>query len=158
METEEVLARIKNATQKLIDCDGVLLEINANERTITHRLAIYIEELFPEWDVDCEYNRIFDQRKQIAVTKKLLNTSGDGTTSITDENATTVFPDIIVHHRNSPDNLVVIEVKKTTNSTPDNNDLEKLHAYKEQIGYLLGVFIRFRTGVKNIGIERFEPI
>jgi len=154
MDKQEVEAKISSAIEKLFERDRALLEIDVNERTITHRLAIYIEEEFPGWDVDCEYNRYFDEGKQIAVTKKLLSTSD--VTSVADENAKTVFPDIIVHHRNKKENLIAIEVKKTTNPTPDNEDLEKLNAYKEKLGYAHTVFIRFVTGVKEIGIERFE--
>ena len=149
MDKQEVEAKISSAIEKLFERDRALLEIDVNERTITHRLAIYIEEEFPGWDVDCEYNRYFDEGKQIAVTKKLLSTSD--VTSVADENAKTVFPDIIVHHRNKKENLIAIEVKKTTNPTPDNEDLEKLNAYKEKLGYAHTVFIRFVTGVKEIG-------
>lgn len=156
MQTDEVEVIIKNAIQKLIDLDGALLEIDANERTITHRLAIYIEELFPdEWDVDCEYNRLFDDTKKIATSKKIFH-STDMNTTVMDEHAKTVFPDIIVHKRNTPENFVVIEVKKTTNRTPDEIDLGKLQAYKDQLGYAYAIFIRFRTGTKEIGIETFE--
>ena len=156
MNEQEVRIKIEAAIQKLIDHDRPLLEIDVNERTITHRLAIYIEELFPEWKVDCEYNRLFDQSKQIVVTKKILSMEGNGTTSVTDEHAKTVYPDIIIHHRISTDNLVIIEVKKTTNRTPDNADIGKLQAYKEQIGYVYAVFLRLRTGVKDVGKERLE--
>lgn len=155
MDKPEIEERIYSAIDKLFEVDGELLKIDANERTITHRLAIYLEELFPEWNVDCEYNRLFDDVKRTILTKKILY-NVDGVTPITDENAHTVFPDNIIHRRNTEDNLVVIEVKKTTNPKPDKDDLAKLHAYQEQLKYVHTVFIRFKTGEKEIGIERIE--
>jgi len=158
MKKQEMEAKIHSAIDELFKRDKILLNIDVNERTITHRLAIYIEAEFSGWDVDCEYNRFFDKSKQIVVTKKLLSISGDGITSVANENAKTVFPDIIIHRRNSSDNLVAIEVKKTTNPISDDEDLQKLQAYKEQIGYVYAVFIRFVTGATEIGIQRLEVI
>lgn len=157
MEIEEIKSIIKNAIEKLISSDSVLLEIDVNERTITHRLAIYIEELIPGWDVDCEYNRLFDDAKKVVVSKKIFHNM-DINTTIFDEDAKTVFPDIIVHKRESKENLVVIEVKKTTNRISDETDLGKLQAYKEQLGYAHAVFIRLRTGVEEIGIQNLQII
>lgn len=156
MQTAEVEAITKSAIQMLIARDGALLEIDVNERSITHRLAIYIENLFPdEWDVDCEYNRLFDETKKIATSKKIFQ-STDLSTTVIDEHAMTVFPDIIVHKRNTHENFVVIEVKKTTNRTSDEIDQGKLQAYKDQLGYAYAIFIRFKTGTKEIGVETFE--
>jgi len=96
--------------------DKDLLLIDVNERSITHRLGIYLQEQFPEWDVDCEYNRLIDNKKQMVLTKRLKAKIGETTPE--DTQAKTVYPDLIIHHRISTENLVVIEVKKSTNPEP----------------------------------------
>jgi hypothetical protein len=57
-----------------------------------------------------------------------------------------VYPDIIVHHRNTPSNLLVVELKKTTNTASDAYDLAKLRAYRRELGYEHALFMRLRTG------------
>jgi hypothetical protein len=63
-----------------------------------------------------------------------------------DEYGKTVYPDIIVHHRGTDDNFLVIEVKKTTSHVRNNFDLEKLREYKRQLGYSHAIFLNFITG------------
>ena len=54
---KEVSEKIKNAYRKFLKNDSCLLAVVANERSITHRFAIYLEDEFPNYNVDCEYNR-----------------------------------------------------------------------------------------------------
>ena len=49
--------KVLRALQRFIDNDLYLLRINANERSLSHCLAIYLQEEFPAFNVDCEYNR-----------------------------------------------------------------------------------------------------
>lgn len=117
--------------------DGQLLMNDANERSISHRLAIYIETHFPSWNVDCEYNRSHDDPKRLNIPSR--DTSSD------DLHARTVYPDIIVHRRNTDDNLLVVEIKKTTSIEDDGYDLGKLRAFKSELGYEFAVFIKLQT-------------
>ena len=48
---------IEKAITELIKSDEYLLKSNLNERTITHKLAEILQELLPEYNVDCEYNK-----------------------------------------------------------------------------------------------------
>ena len=41
--------------------DYYLIENNLNERTIAHKLGEYLQILFPDYNVDCEYNRDIEQ-------------------------------------------------------------------------------------------------
>lgn len=77
-----------HAVQTLLDHDAYLLLADVNERTVTHRLAVYVEQAFPGWDVDCEYNRDGHDPKEIAFG------SGDDA-----EHGSRAFPDVIVHKR-----------------------------------------------------------
>lgn len=58
-----------------------------------------------------------------------------------DTDGVTVYPDIIVHHRGTMENFIVIEAKKTSSGNRD--DIEKLRAYKTDLGYHLAYFIMF---------------
>ena len=51
---------LKEALDQLLRADAELLNNDVNERSISHRLACYLEPLFPGWNVDCEYNRKHD--------------------------------------------------------------------------------------------------
>ncbi|MGH6703233.1 MAG: hypothetical protein ACREC2_05565, partial [Bradyrhizobium sp.] len=42
-----------------------LLEKDLGERTLTHRLAVYLESQFGGWDVDCDYNRLGERRLRL---------------------------------------------------------------------------------------------
>ncbi len=59
----------------------------------------------------------------------------------------------------SKENYIVIEVKKTTNKKPDKCDIQKLEAFKNELGYQHGLFIRFITGsTDDIGVKTYEWI
>ena len=141
MQREEVEARVLSALSMLVERDRHLLEVCANERSITHRLGIYLQDLFPEWDVDCEYNRDDHDPKR-------LHLDGLYPTRIKpdDTKGKTVFPDIIVHERGTDCNLLVIEVKKTNSDVCDDVDIYKLHAFKNELEYSHALFLKIGVG------------
>lgn len=134
------------AVQTFLDRDAYLLWADVNERTMTHRLAIYVEAAFEGWDVDCEYNRDGHDPKEIAFG------SGDDA-----EHGSRVFPDVIVHRRGTGDNHVVFELKKSNNPESDDRDFEKLRGYCSQLGYRHGVFLRLvvRSDKPDVGRAEF---
>lgn len=105
-----------------------------NERSIAHKLAEYIQEQFPEWHVDCEYNR-----KENDI--KILN----GIEECNEQRSSDrIFPDIIVHHRGVESNLLVIEIKTNNQDDPcDRKKLELLTQKNGEYGYDWGLYIRF---------------
>ena len=148
---EDIGWKLQRALDKLRLYDAYLLESDCNERSITHRLAIFLQQEFDGWDVDCEYNRNIDSRDLI---KRLRPCSEP--VQVDDTHAKTVYPDIIVHHRETGDNLLVIEVKKSTNPENQERDNEKLRAFKEQLGYCYAIFLCLNTG-KDFRTER-DPV
>ncbi|MDT3778260.1 hypothetical protein PJI16_11900 [Nitrospira sp. MA-1] len=131
------------AINLLIRQDAFLLQCNVNERSMSHKLAEYLQKEFRKWHVDCEYNRDHDLTKKLVVP--------NGTTRIDDTEAKTVFPDIIVHHRNENSNLLVIEVKKTSNPDNGNFDRRKLEEFiKPPFNYQYGLFLRLNVGVSDM--------
>jgi hypothetical protein len=139
-DLDDAEQRVLQAVHDFIQRDRYLLERDVNERSITHHLAIQLGRQFPNWDVDCEYNRNHDLTKQLHLPKRKQRISAD------DLHATTVFPDIIVHRRSTDLNMVVIEVKKSTNHEDDEWDRCKLMGFQQQLNYRLAVFIRFSIG------------
>jgi len=137
----EVAERIIAAVKSVLDRDTYLLEVRCNERTISHRLGLYMAEMFPDWDVDCEYNRDEDRPKEIRV-----GSGDDG------ENGSRVIPDIIVHRRGTRDNHLVVEVKKDSNPIGNDRDLEKLKDYCDVLNYRHGVLVCFSVGRDRAGV------
>ena len=141
---DDIEERVNNAIGSLLENDSQLLIKDANERTLTQRLAAYLEPLFEGWNVDCEYNRDLDSVKRLRMRLK-----PDG--PISDR---AVLPDIIVHRRGTPENLLVVEVKKSTNRLPDDQDLRKLEAFQDQLGYRYACFMRFAAGEEAASLQR----
>lgn len=157
MNNQELKTAFDKALHNFIKDDHELLRLDANERTISHKFAEHLQREFSEWDVDCEYNRLKFQKKVIDISrdkwKELVN-DGKAPETISYEDLmvgdepTTVFPDIIVHHRNIEDNLLVIEIKKA--KSPDIGwDEHKLRAYIRELDYKAGVLLVLKTGVKS---------
>ena len=141
----DIQRRFNRALNALQERDADLLKWDVNERSITHKFAEHLQREFRSWNVDCEYNRDDGHKKK-------LNLAPRKPTKDNDVHATTVFPDIIIHHRGTDKNLVVIEAKKSSNTTVhgDEWDLKKLEAF-QQVGfkYEVAVFVKFQTGTAH---------
>ena len=142
INTNSVRERLGNALARLLEEDRFLLVNDLNERSISHTLAEHLQTEFADWHVDCEYNRNY------AVIKRLRE--GSPEPSADDAEARTVYPDIVVHRRNADENLLVVEIKKSTNSNNEEYDLTKLRSFLSQLHYTYGAFIKFETGTENV--------
>ena len=140
----EIKKRVEIALGMLLKNDVFLLKHDVNERSISHKLAEYLQQLFPDYHVDCEYNRIGKEKINGEWTKKVLDLDVVSIAS-DDECGTTVYPDIIVHCRGEQENVLVIETKKI--GKDKTNDEKKLKAFtSQQLGqlrYALGCLIIF---------------
>ncbi|NYB52069.1 MAG: hypothetical protein HVN35_05890 [Methanobacteriaceae archaeon] len=136
--------------------DSALLRIKSSERSIAHKLAEHLQREFVEWNVDCEYNR--DSHDLSKLDSKRLNSwVTDCEENEKKKNGTTVYPDIIIHHRLTRENLLVMEIKKTSNRDDGSCDKKKLEAFikEKELGYQYGLFINFKVG-NSIGIEELK--
>jgi hypothetical protein len=111
-----------------------------NERSFAHRIAVHMEDLFPDWDIDCEYNKDGTHIKELMGIKEC------------DHQRTTerISPDIIVHKRNIHDqndnNLLVIEMKRGTRcDLCDHLKLQLFTAATGKYRYKLGLFVNIKT-------------
>ena len=138
----DVYAKVRRALYGFFKSDRDLLEIGANERSITHKLAEHLQCQFEDRKVDCEYNRCGSYPKSL---KNLKSCIGGRKLEANDSEATTVYPDIVVHQRgNNERNLLVIEAKKDNNKGDLKKDRCKLREftnphgdYKYKVGLLL---------------------
>jgi hypothetical protein len=125
----DVKIRIDGAMKEFMENDSQLLELCADERAATHQIACYLKNYFRGWNVDCEYNRRGREIKRILGRRKR--------------------PDIIIHHRGIPENLVVIEVKKSDNADEDiEKDRTKLIKFTKHNGdykYKFGLLLILST-------------
>jgi hypothetical protein len=120
---EEIKKKVEVCIRQLFKNDYQLLENDAHERSISHKLAEYLQQQFPDWHVDCEYNKHYIKIKKL--------------------NNKIVYPDIIVHIRNTDLNLLVIELKCSDKDYE--HDIEKLKRFTDQNGkfkYQLGLFLK----------------
>ncbi len=98
MTFSDLEMRVQRAIDTLYARDAKLFMVDASEWALAHRLAVYLEQGIPGWNVDCEYHR-----------------QGDGLDPKTNEHEQKIRPDITLHHRGFPasqHNLLVIELKK----------------------------------------------
>ena len=106
MQTE--LNKVITALHEFYAREAFLLEKEAGERALTHRLAVHFEKQFPGWEIDCEYDRLGDRTLRLP----------HGTIVSTDDHlAKSIYPDIVVHQRAIPNNLLAVEVRKIGQSS-----------------------------------------
>ena len=132
---QAALDKVVAATSEFYAREVYLLEKDVGERALTHRLAVYVERQFAGWEVDCEFDRLGERTLRLP----------RGTIVSTDDHLSkSVYPDIVVHQRDIPNNLVAIEVRKASNHQPPEHDQHKLRALTDPhvwFAYWIGVFL-----------------
>jgi hypothetical protein len=119
-----------------------LLDKDIGERALTHRLAVAVERQFPDWDVDCDYNRLGER------TWKLPKAS---IVSTDDDLGKSIYPDIVVHRRAVPENLLALEVRKASNHQPLDHDRHKLRAMTDpHLWFATRTGVYLALGKKNV--------
>lgn len=130
----ETSAGLESAIVSLLERDLDLFLTDVHERTVAARLALYLQDEFADWHVDCEYNRDGHDPKEINLP----------------EGITRPYPDIIVHRRRQGEpgaNLLVVELKLSSNPhlSRELRDIAKLPAYIDSLGYRHAVFVKIAT-------------
>lgn len=153
----EILVKVNNACHKFIKNDLHLLKVNASERSMTHKLAEYLQQEFSDFNVDCEYDRDRSNPKKV-VSWGRCNHMGPRS-SPRAPNTERVFPDVIIHKRDTNKNIIVIEAKKSNRHNQE-HDRCKMRAYTQsgglsyQVGYLI-TFPSFQSGVRELYVEEY---
>lgn len=156
MQKTEIKKRFDSVVGQFKKHDIFLLKSSANERSMTHKFAEYLQQLFPEYHVDCEYNRDGFDKKVLEAELKIKSEE----ISSDDEEGKTVFPDILIHKRGEKgkeSNMVVIEAKKVCplkSSDVGKSDKIKLRKFLQKFEYQYAIFIRFSVGdIADINYE-----
>lgn len=149
---------IRNAINLLYEKDSLFLDKNydINERTVTHRLAMYIESFIENsgYNVDVEYNRMRDTYNEI---DDIGNLMGKRLSWPDDEHGSNfVYPDIVIHKRDQLDNLAIIEVKMGWKNDKKDFDLKKINEYIDQLNYCYGIYIELHQEREKCVVE-FGP-
>ena len=133
MQTE--LNKVVAALREFYAQETWLLEHDLGERTLTHRLAVHLEKQFSGWQVDCDYDRLGERTLRLP----------HGTIVSTDDHlAKSIYPDIVVHQREIPNNLLAIEIRKASNHQPPDHDRHKLQAMTDPhlwFAYWIGLYL-----------------
>ena len=134
------LEKVIKAVEEFYAREGVLFDKDLGERTLTHRMAVHLERQFDGWEVDCEYNRLGE---------RLLKLPHGSIVSTDDELGKSIFPDIVVHRRAVPENLLTVEVRKATNHQPIEHEHHKLRGLTDPhlwFAYCIGVLLVLAKG------------
>ena len=167
MDSNEIIERVETAIEILFLNDSWLLRHESSEQSISHKLAEYLQVLFPHYNVDCEYNRNIEHirgQKRIDFLKTELDQRGLLRTNEAENTDTEyadrqVYPDIIIHRRGTnKHNLCILEIKKSTSNVPRDYDEIKLIEYtgkrdRNDLNYQLGLFLEFATASKEQSYE-----
>lgn len=130
-ELDKVVAALKEFYAR----EAFLFDHDFGERTLTHRLAVHVERQFPDFDVDCDFDRL---------GPRTLNLPRGSIVSTDDHLGKSVYPDITVHQRMVPNNLLAIEVRKAGNHQPVEHDRQKLRALTDPhiwFAYWIGALV-----------------
>jgi hypothetical protein len=139
MERNDARRRLDAAVARLVHNDMYLLANNLGERCIAAQLAMYLQQEFPDHNVDAEYNRDAGIPKRLDLPEDCANYRDEHGESL-------VVPDVIVHRRGPEGpNILALEVKKTTNPAPRGCDRARIHAFRAQYGYEFAALIECET-------------
>lgn len=124
---------VRKAYGELLLRDSFLLKNDASERSIMHRFALYLEKYFPDYHVDCEYNRDGMGSRPKVLRNLVERAEGLG---LKMEKPRKVYPDIVVHRRGETTGVLAVEFQKSNKSKKQKDyDALKLKAYKDELGY-----------------------
>lgn len=139
---EEIEKIIGDTLSELYEKDSVIIfkSYNLHERSISHRFALYLEKHFTNQNyiVDVEYNRMLNDYGEDIIGNEIgkrLDFEKYG------KEMNAVYPDVIVHKRNTTDNLLEIEIKMQWKNSKKEFDLIKINEYISQLDYQYGVYL-----------------
>jgi hypothetical protein len=145
MHTE--LDKVVAALREFYAREAFLFARDLGERTLTHRLAVYLEKQFPDFVVDCDFDRL---------GPRTLSLPHGSIVSTDDHLGKSIYPDIVVHQREVPNNLLAIEVRRAGNHQPIEHDRQKLRALTDAhiwFAYWIGVLVTLgKTGVTAVEV------
>ncbi len=166
---KELVKLVQDAVSALIAEQPSLLELAIHEQSISHRIAMHLEQRVEAGlHVDCEYNRHLDFAKIIEISdidhaaRKTCGCSACRDTNDPIDRERRFRPDIILHQRNTDaQNLIVVEVKRDKFCPFDEAKIKAMTKQQGVFRYRIGVFIYFLKDSPEFlwytDGNRFEP-
>jgi hypothetical protein len=152
---ENIFKKFLAALEAFYKKESLLVEYKVAERALTHKLAEHIQREFPEYDVDCEYNKVGEgDPKRLGwfmyETQGVRSHPCHRDCDRCRRNKCVIFPDIIVHHRGKSENLLVVEAKTAWSERSRKKDFKKLQELvnSEEYQYSLGISIVFHDQIE----------
>lgn len=145
MNMDSLINSVRVAIKKLYIVDEDLITKDLCERCLVHRLAVHLQQLFPSFYVDCEFNKSFYKEK---VNNKILSSINGN------------YVDIVVHKRSNVlgENLLCIEAKKEKNKRDRDKDRENLRILtsKDRFAYRLGFYLVLGKSLEKTELELYS--
>lgn len=139
MDIDEIKERVQRGIDAFMKRDRYLLDRNLSERCIAGRLLFHLQNTFPGYDVDIEYNRAGDVPKRLNLQDECAN-------SFDDDGNALVVPDIIIHKRGAEGpNLLGIEIKKQGDPRGTKCDRLRILALRKRFDYSFGALMLCET-------------
>ena len=144
----EAKEKVEKALAELFNKDAMLLTLDVTEECIVHKFAKYLAPHFGDLHIDVEYNGWGDRhpkhlwRIEDEINKRKLARKE-------------AYPDVLAHWRRYPVNVLVVEVKKSTNTNADARDIDRFKLLSftapelpndETFHYHVGLFLEILTG------------
>jgi hypothetical protein len=140
--------KVEKALAELFYKDAMLLALDVTEECIVHKFAKYLAPHFGDLHVDVEYNGWGDRHpKYLWRIEEEVNNRNLARKE--------TYPDVIAHWRRFPVNVLVVEVKKSTNTNAASRDIDhfKLSSFTapelpngEAFHYHVGLFLDILAG------------
>jgi hypothetical protein len=158
---------------RLRERDSYLLENRVWEGSLAHRLAVYLEPFFPQYFIDCEYDKSGEDRKALR-NPDIERLPADWTQGQRDcvfakwtrhaQGGRGIRPDIIVHIRGEgglEENVLAIECKhEGVNANEFAWDWCKLQEFTsghQAFRYQMGILVIFEGGQNPSKAWVFRP-
>ena len=143
MTNTEYKKIIIRTLERFLKEDSYLSDIDANERSQTHKIAEYLQQILPEYNVDCEYNRNLRQEKTLnffEIVNKIKDFLEDDSSS----------NELAGHERTTV--LKLLEMITQKNIIADESNNPQMRGGNNYVGYLT-----FTDEFHNKYIKRVFP-
>lgn len=154
MTQAEIEKLLELTFTRFIKFEKFLLINDLSERCLVHKFSIHLMfcmkkmHSFENYDVDCEYNRVFPED----ISNEYYFSNNDRI----------VVPDIIIHKRGRKFNILAFEFKKSRGLASwkkfNIKDVEKIQSYIEEddLHYKFAVVVNFPFLDKNKYLSEFN--
>ena len=146
LSLEEIKLIVKRCLKKVYKERPSLIEkYDICERSIMYRFAFYLQKKFPNYFVDCEFDKKTDQSGEVSQKDitKIKN-----------------YVDIIIHHRGHGRDFLCFELKKMGRSNGVEGDREELKILTscepESFQYRYGFLIILNKKFEDVVYEIYE--